>query len=163
MIPLLDMIRGYVRQFAPHTALIAICALLGAAWGAIEISGANTIDERPETWSLPKVVLPQAVPIPANGITDRFLIDDSRAPIKKKAPEAVKKAPVDKWRFIGTVDQGKNLVAAIEVNGKSVKRVKPGDALPDGALVTKITQNALSFEREGAGQTVSLFEEKKPQ
>jgi hypothetical protein len=162
MIPTLDMIRDYGRQFAPHSALIVMCALLGAVWGAIEAGGANTIDERPETWNLPKVALPQAVPMPEDGISDRFLVDDSRTPIKKKAPETAKKAPVDKWRFIGTVDQGKSLVAAIEVNGKSVKRVKPGDALPDGALVTKITQNVLSFEREGAGQTVSLFEEKKP-
>lgn len=157
-----DMIRDHVRQFAPHTALIAACAALGVAWGVFEIRTAGTIDEKPETWALPQVPLPQLMAASPNGISDRFIVDESRTPIKKKTPEIAKKEPTNKWRFIGTVVQGSALFAAIEVNGQRVQSFKAGDALPDGAIVTKITEGILSFEREGTSKTVRLFEEKKP-
>lgn len=158
-----EIIRDYVRQFAPHTALIATCAVLGAAWGVLETNAAGTIDEKPETWTLPQAAVPQIVTASPNGISDRFLVDEARTPIKKKAPETTKKGPVNKWRFIGTIDRGTALLAAIEVNGQRVQSFKAGDALPDGTIVTKVTKGILSFEREGTNQTIRLFEEKKPQ
>jgi hypothetical protein len=157
-----DLIREHVRQFAPHTVLIAACSILGAAWGALEINAAGTIDEKPETWTLPQAALPQIVTASPNGISDRFLVDESRAPVKKKVTETTKKEPVNKWRFIGTIDQGAVFVAAIEVNGKRVQSFKVGDTLPDGTIVTKVNKGILSFEREGTNQTMRLFEEKKP-
>ena len=158
----IDMIRDHVRQFAPHAAVIVACAALGVAWGVFEIRAAGTIDDKPETWSLPQVTTPQFVAPFPNGISDRFLVDEFRTPNKKKAAEKAKEEPVNKWRFIGTVDQGADLAAAIEVNGQRVQSFKAGDALPDGTIVTKVTKGILSFEREGSNQTIRLFEEKKP-
>ena len=156
-----DMIRDYARQFTPHMALIATCVILGVAWGILEIRAAGTIDDKPETWSLPQATVSQIVTAPVNGITDRFLVDEARTPIKKKTPDKAKKGPANLWQFIGTIDQGANFLAAIEVNGQRVQNLKSGDSLPDGSTVTNITKGILSFEREGASQTVRLFEEKK--
>ena len=162
MILSFDMIRDYARQFAPHMALIATCSILGVAWGIIEIRTAGTIDDKPETWNLPHATVSQIVTEPVSGIADRFLVNEALTPIKKKMPDKAKKEPANLWRFIGTINQGTTLLAAIEVNGQRVQNLKSGDSLPDGSTVTNITKGILSFEREGASQTVRLFEEKKP-
>ena len=151
--------RLYTRQFAPHVTAVAIFSLLGAAWGALNIGSSNFVDGEIEAWALPRPTILSADPLPAEGGYDRFWSEEERTP-KKKVAEPLK-TPANKWRFIGTADQGISLVAVIEINGKRVQIVKIGDALPDGSTVSHIAEGELSFELEGSARTVRLFQENK--
>lgn len=149
-----------LRQYTPHLTAVGVCILLGIALGILRMNAAANVPEQAERWALPKITPPTIVDLTAEQIAARFWSEQPRA-AKTKAVVEVKK-PVEQWRFVGTVDQGATLLAVIETAGK-ISRLKIGQTLPDGAVITEITEGKLSIDRQGTPQTLLLFVEKKPE
>lgn len=135
--------------------------VLGVAVGALRISGSSDLPDLDARWSLPRFAPPKVDDLSAEAIAARFWSEKPRVVKSKETAEA--KKPVSPWRFVGTVDQGPGIVAAIEIEGSKVRQFKTGDALPDGSIVTEILEGSLSFEHDGAPKTLHLFVEKKPE
>jgi hypothetical protein len=67
------------------------------------------------------------------------------------------------WRFTGTVRQGSQQAALIEVdNGQHLRRIVPGEALPDGNKVTAVRVGELTYTDGTGEQTLKLFSGAKP-
>lgn len=160
MHPLLEDIQSTIQAFKPHLTAAGGFLAVGVAVGVLRISATANVPDQSETWSLPKITPPKAVAFSADDVGTRFWSEQPRA-TKKKDDDKVKKAPVIPWRFIGTVNQGAGLVAVIEIGGTKVKWMKAGEPLPDGAVISEISEGQLLIDRQGSPQTLRLFVEKK--
>jgi hypothetical protein len=68
------------------------------------------------------------------------------------------------WRFIGTVKDGEKMLAVIELDqGKRVQRLSPGDALPNGAQIMRVSAGEISYAENDAEMTLKLFGTTKDQ
>lgn len=159
MHPTLQMVRSALQQNAEYGFAIAACLLAGLAFGFLRISASADVAAQSERWNLPKDITTQFSPLTPEDIAARFWNTQPIEP--KKKTDAVVKKSAPAWRFVGTFDQGAALLAIIELDTGKVQQLKNGDTLPDGAVITKVMESALSFERQGAEQTARLFVESK--
>ncbi|MBL8644551.1 MAG: hypothetical protein JNK21_11510 [Rhodospirillaceae bacterium] len=157
----LRVFEPYLVQMGPYAAALGGFAALGLLMGVIEIN--TSIDSKlsKEPWSLPPTAKTQVTPPDEDDIAARFWVEGPQAAKKKKVEE--KKTPLDKWTFVGTVDHGQGLVGVVVIEGKGVRNVRSGEALPDGTKITDVSDGSLSFEREGQARTIRLFAENKPE
>lgn len=158
-LPQLATSLGYARQYAIHAGAIALFALIGVSLGLLKSGSLDNAPPSKDTWSLPQLPSRAAPPeLGTDEVADLFWSDEPRA----KRVVAQAKAPVSVWRFTGTFAQGDRLYAII-IDDKRAKNLKPGDALPDGAIIKDVQEGTLSFEQNGAIKTRRLYDKGTPQ
>jgi hypothetical protein len=121
-------------------------------------------------------------PLPKDLTQDRWALTDWRpfkagtlrdeviaAEIWAESPDKKVKAPVAQvvqvvplWRFVGTVENGGDRLAMIEVDGLRVRRMAVGDELPNGARIQTVEVGALTYADNGENRTLKLFDKEKP-
>lgn len=158
---LLHTLRGLAQQYLPQFILLGTFLTAGVGLGLIQINFSVGTSDQIEKWSLPVSLPMNPSSLSDDEISTRFWTEQPRA--SKKKDEPTKKAvAVVPWKFLGTVDQGKTLVAVITTDNGKVRRLSNGDALPDGSIITQISSGVLSLERDGKASTIRLFLEKNP-
>jgi|GEM_PF-4294342 len=158
--PLQDALAA-ARPYAPHLLVVGAFALAGIGVGVIQVNSKADLPEQRDRWALPAVAGAPSTPVSVDDVTGLFWTEQPRQSRRKTAAEPPKK--VTPWTFVGTIDQGMQRVAVVATESNKILRLAPGDTLPDGAKVTDIVEGQLSFERDGASQTIKLFVEQKLQ
>lgn len=156
-IPALTPLLAAARPYVLHITLLGLSLTAGGLVGVAKINSSSDVALRVDAWQLPAVSPPTGRPPLDEDLYERFWTEPGTA--QKKKVVAAKAPPAPKWRFVGTTDQGEVLLAVIEIDGKRTAQIKPGGALPDGAIVTQVSEGLLSFEREGVARSLRLFEE----
>lgn len=143
-----------LRPYFPHLLGLAGAILLGLTVGAFRASYDPKAVDTTDRWPFPKWA-----PYRAGSQRDAMV----RAPIWPPDPsqstaEAAPKEEGPPWRFVGTVEDGKNRLAIIELDqGKKIEHFASGDALPNGAQITKISNSELIYNEGGVQGTLRLF------
>jgi hypothetical protein len=156
---LIRSIRSLCQAYAANIIALGAFAAIGLAIALFQIGLSPAASDRAENWTLPK--LKPAVPsaLSDDDVAARFWTEQPREP--KKKDDAAKKAPVAPWRFLGTTDRGADRVAIISVEGGKARRIKAGDALPDGSIVTQVLDGELLIDVQGQSSSLRIFAEKK--
>jgi hypothetical protein len=148
--------RVRVEPFKFHILALAAAIGLGVFVGLIKVNRVPPKSPDADRWNLPKWAPFQAAPSREAMGKDPMFAQD---PAKKKATaEAVAAAAAPAWRFTGTMADGNNQIALIEVDkGRRVKRIAPGDELPGGAKVTAVRVGTLVYTDSAGEQVLKLF------
>ncbi len=141
-----------LRFYVPHMAAIVAAIVAGLAMGFTTIMGKLPAVDTADRWSLPRWAPYVSGPKRQEMAQTPLWVDE---PGRRKE-EAV--AVVPPWRFIGTVRDGERLLAVIELDkGKRVQRLTQGEALPNGAAITRISTGEISYSQDNAETTLKLF------
>lgn len=162
MQPAIRILQQYLFEYRPHVMALGVSLVLGVVIGIVRANTTSSAAEQAERWRLPNATNAPATGPSAEDINTLFWAETPRELKKKADPNAAKKK-IEAWRFVGTVDQGPDVVAVIEIGGTKISRLKVGATLPDEAVITKIDEGELTLDRQGTPQTVRLFLENKPQ
>lgn len=148
-----------LRFYVPHIVALAAAAAMGLAMGFVTVTGKPPTVDTTDRWALPRWAPYVSGPKREEMAQAALWIGD---PARRK-DETVAIA-VPPWRFIGTVKDGELLEAVIELDkGKRVQRLKQGEALPNGAPITRISTGEISYPDNDAETTLKLFGETKDQ
>lgn len=146
----LDSLKPYV----PHLAALGIAMLIGLGVALFKVSSEPPAVDTADRWPFPQWAPYRAGPQrTALARTDIWAQDPTKAkPVAEKRPDG------PPWRFIGTVREGKTLVAVIELDqGKRIQRISSGQPLPNGAVIKKIDTSTLIYDENGAEKSLQLF------
>ena len=151
---------SFAHPYAPHILAISLFALVGILLGFVRVNSATGLAPQLDKWVVPKTTKPSVAEVNAEEIASRLWTEQARASKKKAEPAIVKK--VAPWSFVGTITQGGHLVAVIATEKNKILRLNASDLLPGDEKIIEIREGQISFEREGAPQTLKLFVESKP-
>lgn len=141
-----------LRFYVPHMAAVGAAIVAGFAMGFATTMGKLPAVDAADRWSLPRWA-PYVSGAKRQEMAQMTLWADEPGR-RKEEPVAV----VPPWRFIGTVKDGERLLAVIELDkGKRVQRLNQGEALPNGAAITRISTGEISFAQDNAETTLKLF------
>jgi hypothetical protein len=141
-----------LRFYVPHMAAVGAAIVAGFAMGFATTMGKLPAVDATDRWSLPRWA-PYVSGAKRQEMAQMALWADEPGR-RKEEPVAV----VPPWRFIGTVRDGERLLAVIELDkGKRVQRLNQGEALPNGAAITRISTGEISFAQDNAETTLKLF------
>jgi hypothetical protein len=143
-----------LRFYIPHVTALAMALLAGVGIGFSTIFARPPTVDTADRWALPHWAAYHAGSKP-NELSHMALWAED--PTKHK-DDATAKPPAPPWRFIGTVQDGKRLLAMIELDqGKRVQRLGAGDPLPNGAPVKTINFGELTYMENDTETTLKLF------
>ncbi|MHB1206503.1 MAG: HofP DNA utilization family protein, partial [Rhodospirillaceae bacterium] len=134
--------------------LVALGAAVatGIAMGFVTVLGRPPAVDTSDRWALPRWA-----PYVAGPKRDELARAGLWVEEPGKRKEDVVKVAVPPWRFIGTVKDGARVLAVIELEGKKIQRLSPGDALPNGAQIVTIASGEMSYTEDDAQKTLKLF------
>lgn len=142
-----------LRFYVPHMAALAAAVVAGLAMGFTSIMGKPPAVDNADRWSLPRWAPYVSGPKRQEMAQTPLWTDE---PGRKKEEAVVVAAP--QWRFIGTVRDGGKLLAIIELDrGRRVQRLNEGEALPNGAPITKISAGEISYAENDTETILKLF------
>ena len=149
-------VQDALRHLSPYRAHLAatVAALaLGATVAGLRIAAMPAKSDVQDRWTLP-VWTPYKAANRADVIANSLWGEDA-----DRAPKAdAEKKEVPPWRFIGTIQDGRTLLAVIEIEGKRIARMKSGEDLPNGAKITAVVDGRLSYDEGGVAHTIKLFD-----
>lgn len=151
---------SYNQPYFSHAITVGLFAVAGVLFGLIRANSSAGLAPQVDKWSIPKTSAPAALEVNTEEIASRFWTEQARGPKKKAEPQIVKK--VAPWNFVGTINQGGQVIAVIATEKNKILRLKVGDLLPGDEKIIEIAEGQFSFEREGGPQTLKLFVESKP-
>jgi hypothetical protein len=148
--------RERLWPFRVHLLVLVCAVLLGVGVGLIKASRTPAKALVADRWTLPRWTPPQVDPARQELLSAPIFTQD---PAKKQAEEAAAAAAaIPPWRFTGTVLEGHQQVALIEVDkGRHIRRLAPGDELPGGAKVTSVKSGELTYTDSAGEQVLKLF------
>lgn len=142
-----------LRFYVPHLLALGAAVALGLTMGFVTILGKPPAVDTTDRWSLPRWA-PYVSGAKRQDVARAQLWAEEPGKRKEEAVAVV----VPPWRFIGTVKDGEKLLAVIELeSGKRVQRLNPGDPLPNGAPITRISAGEISYTENNAETTLKLF------
>ncbi len=142
-----------LRFYVPHMAALGAAMAVGLAMGFATIMGKPPAVDATDRWSLPRWAPFVSGPKRQEMAQTPLWVDE---PGRRK--EETVAVVVPPWRFIGTVKDGEKLLAVIELDsGRRVQRLNQGEALPNGASITRISTGEISYTQDNAETTLKLF------
>ncbi len=146
-----------LAPFRWHFVAAGVAVLLGLLVGIFAVTAKVQSVDTADPWSFPKWA-----PYSAGAKREiAHLLTWADDPTRKK--DVVVKIVIPPWRFIGTVRDGKNDVAVIELDqGKRVQRMTSGETLPSGAQIVKVSAGELIYSQDGEEKVIKLFAPEKP-
>lgn len=147
-----------LRFYVPHLVALGAAVAVGIAMGFVTVFGHPPAVDTSDRWALPRWAPYVAGPKREELARPGLWVEE---PGKHK--EDVVKVAAPPWRFIGTVKDGARVLAVIELEGKKIQRLSPGDALPNGAQIVTIASGEMSYTEDDAQKTLKLFGVNKDQ
>lgn len=148
-------IEGYlplVRPYWPHAAALVVFALLGWMNGFIQSSRAVSNPSLNESWTVPNWTPTQFGP-QRTVVANLDIWDGAKRQTAAKAA-----GPQLPWRFVGTVRAGDDFAAVILMSDTGrIRRLKPGETLPNGEKIVSVGHGSLQLEIAGAPRELRLF------
>lgn len=142
-----------LRFYVPHLTALGAAVFAGIAMGFVTVMGRPPAVDTSDRWSLPRWAPYVAGPKREEMARLPIWVEE---PGKRKEEVVAVAAPP--WRFIGTVRDGEKILAVIELDqGKRVQRLNPGDALPNGAQIVRVSAGEMSYTENDAEMTLKLF------
>ena len=65
------------------------------------------------------------------------------------------------WRLVGVTRRGEPVALFLDPEGRQVRRIGVGDALPDGARAVAIDGDGVTLERDGCRSELALHRERR--
>lgn len=145
---------GVLGPYIPHLSALAVAALLGLTVAAFKLAADPPAMDTTDRWPFPQWTPYRAGPEREALARTAIWAED---PTKAK-PVAEKKPDAPPWRFIGTLHDGKQRLAVIELDqGKRIQRMGAGQSLPNGAVISKIETTTLTYDEGGTEKALKLF------
>ncbi len=153
----LGLVREYLplaRPFLPHGVALLLFAVIGWTSGSFYAAKAVDNPDLKDTWSLPAWKPYRAGPEKAK-FAELDIWDGQKDGPKPKQDTG----PAKSWRLVGTVRNGKNYTAVVQIATEAgIQRVKQGDLLPNGEKVIGVGNGSLRIDDNGNAQEIKLFQ-----
>lgn len=143
---------GHLRKHRLHWVLVCGSALAGALTATLLPPAPTRTDDRngDEQWSLPS----------ADSLVRYRDIDSAQVRRSRFWATPSTAAPESKleWRFVGVVREANQLVGLLLASDDSVRRVRSGEPLEDGARILEIEPTAITIESNGCQSVRRLYQ-----
>jgi hypothetical protein len=141
-----------LQFYIPHLVALGAAMVAGVAMGFVTVLGHPPAVDTADRWSLPRWA-----PYVAGAKREELARLSLWVEEAGKRKDVVAAAATPPWRFIGTVRDGAKVLAVIELEGKRVQRLGPGDVLPNGAQIVTIASGEISYAEDDSQKTLKLF------
>ncbi len=155
ILPHVRVLPALIRPYWPHAAVLLLFCTLGWLHGFIQTSKQVTNPNLQDSWSLPVWAPYHAGPERAVFATTDMWDGAKKTTAKSSAQ------PQQSWQFVGTVRTGKTYAAVILAGSNAVKRMVPGDVLPNGEKILAVKNGLLRIDAAGVEQELKLFQQAK--
>jgi hypothetical protein len=155
----LHALRSLAEPYLPHLLALGLALMAGIAVGMVKANSTPTVGPTADRWTLPNWAPFQS------GEQRGTLAAASLWGLEpqKRQEIAVEAPPVPAWRFVGTVREGGDLLAVVELDkGRKVQRLRAGDQLPNGDRIQTVDDGRLGVVADNDERVLRIFSQDKP-
>jgi hypothetical protein len=152
-------LRSLAEPYLPHLLALGLALTAGIAIGMVKANSTPTIGPTADRWTLPNWA-------PFQSGEQRVKLASASlwgSEPQNRREVAVEAPAAPAWRFVGTVREGGDLLAVVELDkGRKVQRLKAGDQLPNGDRIQRVDDGALAVLTGSNEEVLRIFSQDKP-